>query len=77
MYRPNRIAFLKSTALPFLGILMFDRDPGRVTNIAVVMAQVFHHGHAYRQGGDEYLILVPSLSRRLSVAFLLLRLWGE
>ncbi len=31
---------------------------------------VFHHGHAYRQGGDEYLILLPSLSRPLAVAFL-------
>jgi len=35
-----------------------------------VEAHVFHHGYAYRQGGDEYLILVPSLSRPLAVAFL-------
>src|SRR5262249_23352978 len=34
-----------------------------------VEAQVFHHGYAYRQGGDEYLILIPSLSRLLAVAF--------
>jgi diguanylate cyclase (GGDEF)-like protein len=35
-----------------------------------VEAHVFQHGYAYRQGGDEYLILVPSMSRRLSIAFL-------
>jgi diguanylate cyclase (GGDEF)-like protein len=35
-----------------------------------VEAHLFHHGHAYRQGGDEYLILLPSLSRPLAVAFL-------
>ena len=33
-------------------------------------AHLFHHGFAYRQGGDEYLILIPSLSRKLCVAFL-------
>ena len=33
-------------------------------------AHVFHHGYAYRQGGDEYLMIVPSLSRALSVEFL-------
>jgi diguanylate cyclase (GGDEF)-like protein len=33
-------------------------------------AHAFHHGYAYRQGGDEYLILLPSLSRPLAVAFL-------
>ncbi len=35
-----------------------------------VEAHVFHHGYAYRQGGDEYLILVPSLSRPLAIGFL-------
>ena len=35
-----------------------------------IEAHVFHHGHAYRQGGDEYLVLLPSLSRALSIAFL-------
>jgi diguanylate cyclase (GGDEF)-like protein len=35
-----------------------------------VEAHLFHHGYAYRQGGDEYLILLPSLSRPLAVAFL-------
>jgi diguanylate cyclase (GGDEF)-like protein len=35
-----------------------------------IEAHVFHHGYAYRQGGDEYLILLPSLSRPLSIAFL-------
>jgi diguanylate cyclase (GGDEF)-like protein len=33
-------------------------------------AHVAFHGHAYRQGGDEYLILLPGLSRDLAVAFL-------
>jgi diguanylate cyclase (GGDEF)-like protein len=33
-------------------------------------AHVYHHGFAYRQGGDEYLVLLPSLSRGLAVAFL-------
>jgi diguanylate cyclase (GGDEF)-like protein len=34
-----------------------------------VEAHVFCHGHAYRQGGDEYLLLVPSISRELAIAF--------
>jgi diguanylate cyclase (GGDEF)-like protein len=33
-------------------------------------AHVYHHGFAYRQGGDEYLVLIPSLSKTLAVAFL-------
>jgi diguanylate cyclase (GGDEF)-like protein len=33
-------------------------------------AHVAFHGHAYRQGGDEYLILLPGLSKELAVAFL-------
>jgi diguanylate cyclase (GGDEF)-like protein len=33
-------------------------------------AQVYHHGFAYRQGGDEYLVLLPSLSKELAIAFL-------
>src|SRR5207253_7063836 len=33
-------------------------------------AHVFHHGHAYRQGGEEYLVLLPSLSRALAIRFL-------
>jgi diguanylate cyclase (GGDEF)-like protein len=33
-------------------------------------AHVAFHGHAYRQGGDEYLILLPGLSRELAVSFL-------
>jgi diguanylate cyclase (GGDEF)-like protein len=33
-------------------------------------AHVAFHGHAYRQGGDEYLLLLPGLSRELAVAFL-------
>jgi diguanylate cyclase (GGDEF)-like protein len=35
-----------------------------------VEAHVYHHGFAYRQGGEEYLILLPSLSKSLAVAFL-------
>jgi diguanylate cyclase (GGDEF)-like protein len=35
-----------------------------------IEAHLFHHGYAYRQGGDEYLILLPSLSRPLSINFL-------
>lgn len=35
-----------------------------------IEAHVFHHGYAYRQGGDEYLILLPSLSRPLAIGFL-------
>jgi diguanylate cyclase (GGDEF)-like protein len=33
-------------------------------------AHVYHHGFAYRQGGDEYLVLIPSLSKELALAFL-------
>lgn len=33
-------------------------------------AHLYHHGFAYRQGGDEYLILLPSLSKPLAIAFL-------
>ncbi|MFO0811241.1 MAG: GGDEF domain-containing protein [Gemmataceae bacterium] len=35
-----------------------------------IEALVFHHGYAYRQGGDEYLILLPSLSQPLAIGFL-------
>lgn len=35
-----------------------------------VEAHVFHHGYAYRQGGDEFLLLVPSVSRTLAFSFL-------
>jgi hypothetical protein len=30
-----------------------------------IEAHVYQHGFAYRQGGDEYLVLLPSLSSRL------------
>lgn len=33
-------------------------------------AHVYQHGFAYRQGGDEYLVLLPSLSKAIAVAFL-------
>ncbi len=33
-------------------------------------AHVYHHGFCYRQGGDEYLVLLPSLSKELAIAFL-------
>jgi diguanylate cyclase (GGDEF)-like protein len=35
-----------------------------------VEAHVHFHGHAYRQGGDEYLILLPGLSETLALHFL-------
>jgi GGDEF domain-containing protein len=35
-----------------------------------VEAHVFHHGYAYRQGGEEYLLLIPSLSKPLCISFL-------
>ena len=28
------------------------------------------HGHAYRQGGDEYLAIIPGLSPQFALAFL-------
>lgn len=34
-------------------------------------ASVFMHGHAYRFGGDEYVLLLPNLSRRFATEFLL------
>lgn len=33
-------------------------------------AQVFQHGYAYRCGGDEYVCLIPNLSRSLTISFL-------
>jgi PleD family two-component response regulator len=33
-------------------------------------AHAHHHGDAYRQGGDEYRVLLPGESRPLAVAFL-------
>ena len=33
-------------------------------------AHLAFHGHAYRQGGDEYLLLLPGLSPGLAVTFL-------
>jgi diguanylate cyclase (GGDEF)-like protein len=33
-------------------------------------AHVYHHGFAYRQGGDEYLVLLPGFSRDLALDFL-------
>lgn len=33
-------------------------------------AHVYHHGFAYRQGGDEYLVLLPSLSKEFAIAFM-------
>ncbi len=35
----------------------------------ILEAHVYHHGFAYRQGGDEYLMLLPSLSKELAIAF--------
>jgi diguanylate cyclase (GGDEF)-like protein len=36
----------------------------------VLEAHVFQHGFAYRYGGDEYVILLPNLSRELAIYFL-------
>ena len=33
-------------------------------------AHVYHHGYAYRQGGDEYVILLPAFLPSLTVPFL-------
>jgi diguanylate cyclase (GGDEF)-like protein len=33
-------------------------------------AHVAFHGHAYRQGGDEYMLLLPGLSANLAITFL-------
>ncbi len=35
-----------------------------------IEAHLFQHGYAYRQGGEEYLLLLPSLSRSLTIQFL-------
>src|ERR1019366_4323533 len=35
----------------------------------LVESHVHFHGHAYRQGGDEYLILLPNLEPRLAIDF--------
>ncbi len=33
-------------------------------------AHVYSHGYVYRQGGDEYLILLPNFSKEFAIAFL-------
>lgn len=38
--------------------------------LQTVEAHVYHHGHGYQEGGDEIVLLVPSLSRPLALAFL-------
>ena len=35
-----------------------------------VEAHVYWHGYAYRQGGDEYLILLPNFSKEIAISFL-------
>jgi diguanylate cyclase (GGDEF)-like protein len=35
-----------------------------------VEAHLFQHGFAYRYGGDEYMILLPNLSKALAISFL-------
>lgn len=34
-----------------------------------IESHVYHHGYAYRQGGDEYLVILPSISKPLAVDF--------
>lgn len=36
----------------------------------LVEAHLHFHGHAYRQGGDEYLVLLPGFSRNIAIEFL-------
>ena len=36
----------------------------------LIEAHVFQHGFAYRYGGDEYMILLPNLSKPLAINFL-------
>jgi diguanylate cyclase (GGDEF)-like protein len=38
--------------------------------LELVEAWVFGHGHAYRFGGDEYVLLLPNVSRRMAVTML-------
>jgi diguanylate cyclase (GGDEF)-like protein len=38
--------------------------------LELVESWVFGHGHAYRFGGDEYVILLPNVSRRMAVIML-------
>ena len=38
--------------------------------LELVEAWVFGHGHAYRFGGDEYVILLPNVSRKMAIAML-------
>ena len=34
-----------------------------------IEAHVYHHGYGYHEGGDEFMLIVPSLSRPLAVEF--------
>ena len=36
----------------------------------LIEAHVFQHGFAYRYGGDEYMILLPNMSKPLAINFL-------
>ncbi len=38
--------------------------------LELLEAWIFGHGHAYRFGGDEYVILLPNVSRRMAVVML-------
>ena len=38
--------------------------------LQTVEAHVYHHGYAYQEGGDEVMMLIPSLSRPLAIDFL-------
>lgn len=51
------------------GEIMVDR---RVLPLlmAEVEAHVFHHGFAYRHGGDEFVLIVPNISIDIAIIFL-------
>src|SRR5262249_19313554 len=38
--------------------------------LAAVEGHVFCHGHAYHEGGDEFIVLTPSVTREAAVFFL-------
>lgn len=38
--------------------------------LELLEAWIFGHGHAYRFGGDEYVVLLPNMSRKLALVML-------
>jgi diguanylate cyclase (GGDEF)-like protein len=67
-------------AIAFLDIDDFKRFNSKYTEPVVdrnllprfmlaLEAHVYQHGFAYRQGGDEYLVILPSMSKPLAITF--------